>query len=105
MAGNSRKPEARSRRTAEEARRLILEAAEKRLIAGGPEALRLQDLARDVGISHPLILHHFGSREGLIGALIARRLEGLDDLFRGGWTSPGPPAFAGILGRLARESR
>ncbi|MDO9127858.1 MAG: helix-turn-helix domain-containing protein, partial [Parvibaculum sp.] len=62
----------RVRRTAEEARRLILDAAEERLAKQGPEGLRLQDIARDVGISHPAILHHFESREGLVRALIAR---------------------------------
>jgi len=59
----------RRRRTAEEARRLILEAAEKRLISGGPEAIRLQDIAADVGIAHAVISHHFGNREGLMEAL------------------------------------
>lgn len=62
----------RIRRTAEEARRLILDAAEERLAAQGPEGIRLQDIARDVGISHPAILHHFESREGLVRALIYR---------------------------------
>jgi len=62
----------RIRRPAEEARRLILDAAEVRLAAQGPEGIRLQDIARDVGISHPAILHHFESREGLVRALIAR---------------------------------
>jgi len=59
----------RRRRTAEEARRLILETAEKRLISGGPEAIRLQDIAADVGIAHAVISHHFGNREGLMEAL------------------------------------
>lgn len=62
----------RIRRSAEEARRLILDAAEERLASQGPEGIRLQDIARDVGISHPAILHHFESREGLVRALIAR---------------------------------
>lgn len=62
----------RVRRSAEEARRLILDAAEERLATQGPEGIRLQDIARDVGISHPAILHHFESREGLVRALIAR---------------------------------
>lgn len=62
----------RIRRSAEEARRLILDAAEERLAAQGPEGIRLQDIARDVGISHPAILHHFESRGGLVRALIAR---------------------------------
>lgn len=71
----------RVRRTPEEARRQILDAAERRLRDGGPEAIRLQDIARDVGVSHPTILHHFRSREGLTRALaerVTRRLA--DDL-------------------------
>lgn len=43
----------------------------------GPEGIRLQDIARDCGISHPAILHHFESREGLVRALIARTSEQL----------------------------
>jgi AcrR family transcriptional regulator len=69
----------RIRRTADEARRLILDAAEARLARQGPEGLRLQDIARDVGISHPAILHHFESREGLVRALIGRANRQLRD--------------------------
>ncbi|MFP8880375.1 MAG: TetR/AcrR family transcriptional regulator [Myxococcota bacterium] len=67
----------RRRRSADEARREILDAAQRRLDAGGPDAIRLQDIARDVGISHPTILHHFGSRNGLIGALDSRAIQTL----------------------------
>jgi AcrR family transcriptional regulator len=66
------------RRSAEEAQRLILDAAEKRLREGGPEAIRLQDIARDVGISHPAILHHFASRDGLTQALERRAMARLE---------------------------
>lgn len=62
----------RVRRTAEEARRVILDAAEWRLAEHGPEGIRLQDIAGDVGISHPTILHHFESRGGLVQALTQR---------------------------------
>jgi len=65
----------RIRRTAEDARRQILEAAEARLARTGPAGIRLQDVAADVGISHPVILHHFGSREGLIRALTERAID------------------------------
>ncbi len=74
----TRKTEPRRRRSAEEARRVILDAAEKRLAEGGPEAVRLQDIAGDVGISHPAILHHFGSRDGLTEALSQRAIDALD---------------------------
>ena len=67
----------RIRRRPEEAKALILDAAETSMKAGGPAALRLQDVARAAGVSHPTILHHFGSREGLVRALNLRSLEAL----------------------------
>lgn len=67
----------RIRRTSEEARRQILDAAEARLTSLGPEGLRLQDIGRDVGLSHSAILHHFESREGLVKALASRAAEQL----------------------------
>jgi AcrR family transcriptional regulator len=69
----------RRRRTAEEARHEILAAAQRRLAEGGPEAIRLQDIARDLGISHPTILHHFESREGLMQALARSAIGALND--------------------------
>lgn len=73
----------RQRRSAEDARREILDAAERRLVDAGPAALRLQDIAADVGISHPTVLHHFGSREALVQAVVERAIHGLEqDLLR-----------------------
>jgi len=69
----------RQRRTPEEARRLILEAAQALIVTTGPEGLRLQDIAAAAGISHPLILHHFGSREGLVRALTRQAVAELRD--------------------------
>ena len=90
-AETAEKPAAkRVRRTAGEARRLILDAAEARLAKQGPEGLRLQDIARDVGISHPAILHHFESREGLVRALIARANTQLRDRLLGALGSDHP---------------
>lgn len=62
----------RRRRTAEAARSAILDAAERRLVEAGPAGIRLQDVAADVGVSHPTVLHHFGSREGLVQAVVER---------------------------------
>jgi AcrR family transcriptional regulator len=73
----------RRRRTADVARHEILEAAERRLAQSGPQGLRLQDVAADVGISHPAVLHHFGSREGLVHAVIEQAIVKLqEDLVR-----------------------
>src|SRR5690349_14922747 len=72
-----------TRRSAEEAQRVILDAAESRLAQVGPAGLRLQEVAADAGIAHPTILHHFGSREGLIHAVVQRALGALyTDLMR-----------------------
>jgi AcrR family transcriptional regulator len=62
----------RIRRTAQVARELILDAAEADLIEGGVSGLRLVALAEKVGMSHSSILHHFGSRDGLIRAVVQR---------------------------------
>lgn len=67
----------RIRRTPEEAKRLILEAAEADMAASGPAGLRLEAVAKAAGVSHPTILHHFGSREGLIQALNLKTIDHL----------------------------
>lgn len=43
----------------------------------GPRGIRLQEIAADVGVSHSTILHHFGSREALVEAVVTRALDGL----------------------------
>lgn len=78
MSGATQQPRRRRRRTADEARRAILEAAQKRLAEWGPEEIRLQDIAADLGISHPAILHHFGSREVLMRELSRHAFESLN---------------------------
>ncbi len=72
--------EKRVRRRPEDAKRLILDAAEASMAAEGPAGLRLQDVARLVGVSHPTILHHFGNREGLVRELNRRTLEELKSM-------------------------
>jgi AcrR family transcriptional regulator len=67
----------RRRRSAEDAKRAILDAAEARFAVHGPAGIRLQEIAADVGVSHPAILHHFGSREDLMRAVMERALGGL----------------------------
>jgi len=96
----SPRPTRRRRRTAEEAQRQILDAAERRLIAGGPEAIRLQDIAADVGLSHPAILHHFGSRDGLIEALVAHGMQGFQAQILAGWPSEQVPDIEGTFERF-----
>ncbi len=64
--------------SAEDARERILAATEVRLREHGPDALRLQEIAADVGVSHPTVLHHFGSREELVRAVVHRSILKLE---------------------------
>ncbi len=68
----------RRRLPAADARLRILDAAERRLIDAGPEGLRLAELAQELGISHPAILHHFGSRDGLVREVVRRAIGTLN---------------------------
>jgi AcrR family transcriptional regulator len=88
----------RVRRTPEEARRLILETAQALIAKTGPEGLRLQDIAAAAGISHPLILHHFGSRAGLVRALTRQAVDELKDRLVAAMTQPEYSPGEGIDG-------
>lgn len=77
MPRSPRKKEPRVRRTAEDARAAILDAAEAMLSAHGAAGVRLQDVAEAAGMSHPTVLHHFGSRDGLLAAVADRALSTL----------------------------
>jgi AcrR family transcriptional regulator len=69
----------RVRRQAERAREEILDAAERRLVADGPAALRVQAVAREVGVSDAAVHYHFGSRDGLLQAVVRRAARRLRD--------------------------
>ena len=56
----------------EGARERILNAAEARLLAGGPGGLVLDAIAADAGISKGGLLYHFGSKEALVEGLCDR---------------------------------
>jgi AcrR family transcriptional regulator len=74
-----RKPTAPpSSRAPGDARERILEVASAMLRDVGPDGLRLQEIARAVGVSHPAILHHFGSRAGLVRAVVERSVLALE---------------------------
>lgn len=62
----------RRRRSAEAAREEILDAAEQLLIRDGPTGVRIRAVAELVGISHPGVLHHFGTAEALLEELYRR---------------------------------
>ncbi len=67
----------RRRRTPEEAKAEALQSARQLLLKDGPDAVTLQNVALDVGMSHSNILHHFGSAGELQSALMAMMVNDL----------------------------
>lgn len=62
----------RKRRSADEAKSDILDVAERRLAEHGLEGLNVVDVAREAGMSHATLIHHFGNTEDMRRALINR---------------------------------
>jgi AcrR family transcriptional regulator len=62
----------RVRRTRAAAREQILDAAEELLRVGGPDAVRVQRVARAVGVSDAAVHYHFESRDALLDTLLRR---------------------------------
>lgn len=62
----------KTHKSPEEARTAIMDAAEQIMTDVGPAGLRISAVAKAAGMAHPNIIHHFGSREGLIEAVSMR---------------------------------
>jgi AcrR family transcriptional regulator len=67
----------RIRRTPDEAKALILEAAERVFAERLPDVAGLKDVAREAGVSHALITHYFETYENLVEATLERRFGAL----------------------------
>jgi AcrR family transcriptional regulator len=84
-----------------ERRRQLLDALIEEFAAGGIGDRSLRDVAAAVGTSHRMLLHHFGSREDLLVAIVEeverRQMGLLPDLP----TSPAE-SFAAMWGDLRR---
>ncbi|SFH60579.1 DNA-binding transcriptional regulator, AcrR family [Amycolatopsis regifaucium] len=77
----------RARRTPEEARLLILDAAASLLAESGVPAVQMRAVAARVGMTDAGVAHHFGNREKLLAELLrhgGRRLrDALQELLTG----------------------
>ena len=67
----------RIRRTSEESKSLILEAAARRLSQFGLEGLNISDVAKAAGMSHATVIHHFGSTAAMKQALLQQMTNAL----------------------------
>ena len=70
----TRPVEKRVRRSPEQARVLILDAADRVFGTHLPDAVGLKEIAREAGVSHALVTHYFGTYGGLVEASLERRL-------------------------------
>lgn len=116
------------RSSAGETRRRLLDAAEAIVLRAGPDRLTLDAVAREAGVSKGGVLYHFGTKDALIGAMVARLYEGWErDIERevaaardepGRWTrayvratvkpppgevEPAPEVGAAILAAIAND--
>jgi AcrR family transcriptional regulator len=66
----------------------------------GPAGIRLQPIADDVGMSHPAILHHFGSRDGLVNAVLARAVRRLRSELVASFENADEPKATELLDRV-----
>src|SRR5215471_13808285 len=65
----------RVRRSPEDARAHILDAADRVFRDQLPDAVGLREIAAAAEVSHGLVTHYFSTYEGLVAAVITRRLE------------------------------
>ncbi len=82
----------------------------------GPDRVSLRSIAGEVGVSHGLVVHHFGSKEGLRAVVDAYVVDLFDDLLAELAGTPGDEAsdpfapttqeslVAGLLERLPPDS-
>ena len=68
-------------RDPEATREAVLAAAERLFAENGFANTSLRDISAASGISHPLIHHHFGSKEGLYQAVKRRLVESYAERF------------------------
>jgi AcrR family transcriptional regulator len=95
----------RKRRTPQAAKYAILDAAERRLHDEGPEGVRIQRIAADLGITDAAIHYHFGTREALMDALLRRIGRRLVDDIEATIESWAPDQIDVVaLGRLFRRT-
>lgn len=73
----------RKRRPAAETKAEIIEVARRHVARSGPAELRLDEVAGEVGVSRQAVLHHFGSREGLLREVVGQAWLGLFGELRG----------------------
>ncbi|MEV6279858.1 TetR/AcrR family transcriptional regulator [Nocardia sp. NPDC051832] len=98
----------RTRRTSQEARRLILDSAAELLAEGGVAAVQVRAVAARVGMTDAGVTHHFGNRDTLLTELLrhgGRRLRDALEQVLARWLEHAPDLreLVASLERLYRD--
>src|SRR5262245_20064270 len=93
----------RSNARGEQSRQTILDVAERHFGELGYRGVSTAAIANEVEISDPGLLHHFGSKDGLLMALLNRRYSRDGEKLRAGENLSGE-ALAANLATVAREN-
>jgi AcrR family transcriptional regulator len=84
----------RRRRTPEQARTEILDAATELIALRGPDGASLRQVAEAAGMTHGLVVHYFGSYQALVGAVLHRAFERQRARIRDGMRADGGIPYA-----------
>ncbi|MET8507716.1 TetR/AcrR family transcriptional regulator [Streptomyces sp. NPDC004787] len=84
----------RRRRTPEQARTEILDAATELIARHGPDGVGLRKVAEAVGVTHGLVTHYFGTYRALVRAVLERENERKRDLVRARMAADGRVPYA-----------
>ncbi|MFE0653899.1 TetR/AcrR family transcriptional regulator [Streptomyces sp. NPDC059534] len=84
----------RRRRTPDQARREILDAATELIARYGPDRVGLRLVAEAAGVSHGLVTHYFGTYGALVRAVLRRENEAQRDRVRERIRSDGGTPYA-----------
>ncbi|MFJ9682598.1 TetR/AcrR family transcriptional regulator [Streptomyces sp. NPDC101194] len=93
----------RRRRTPEQARTEILDAATDLIARHGPDGVGLRRVAEAVGVTHGLVTHYFGTYRALVRAVLERENERKRDLVRERMRADGSVPYADGMTRVLFE--
>lgn len=97
MAGNLRDLQRSATESA------ILEAAWQRYASIGPDGTSLREVAGDAGCNHALVARYFGSKDGLVAAVVQRLEQRVDAAVEAALASDGDPLYELLMSARGRR--
>ncbi|MFJ6139353.1 TetR/AcrR family transcriptional regulator [Kitasatospora sp. NPDC092286] len=82
----------------------LLDAVERLLVRGGVDAVRLDAVAVEAGVSKGGLLHHFPSKRALVRGVVERLADRFEAVLPGPGAAPGAYALAWLDATIPAES-